>query len=611
MRRNILRQVFVAGVGHTGGALSMVEIIISIFDHFHEQHDDARLPRVVISKGHAAACLYAWLAEKGHIKHEELDQYRGLGGRTQAHVKPPTEKTPGLEGFYPSGSLTHGLSLASGIAIAELQDRPDNPEPVFCVLGDTEMQGGQLWEAATQISYHKLNHIVAIVDDNGLGNDCRTEDTMGVGDLRKHFEVCGWHAVEVSDGHDLALLNEALKTRSDQKPCAIIAKTIKGKGVSFMENDNIWHGRGPDKEQFMMAADEVAMDKEDVADAIRARDKRASDLPSLFPGERTLRDAPAEILIEEMKENDRIVVIAPELAESTRAARIKRAFPDRVYNFGVQEPNAMDAVAGLALSGKFPVILTFTNFVLLRTVEQIFQNIAPFGKNALIVGTHDGLLEDGMSVTPYNHFAIARSFYGSTVLAAADYYESKGLTKAALDRPGYSFLFNARENMPLVFDEETRFRVGVAKIYDPRHDRWTDRVEDKTWKKSISPVLNVAVAGAPFVWLAQQAIKELYQRDNVHIGLINMSSIKPLDVETLGEALKSGEKMLVVEKHTPHGGLYSAITEFAFNYDLRAAKISHFPNSEWVGQSGTPDQLISHYGFDKDSLKRLISTISR
>lgn len=608
MRRNIIRQTFVAGVGHTGGALSMVEIIISIYEYFRKYYSESNLPHVVISKGHAAACLYAWLAEQGHIEYSELDKYRALGSITQSHVKPPSKMSPGIKGFYPSGSLTHGLSLASGIAISEQLDSPDDPMPVFCVMGDTEMQGGQIWETAMQIAFHKLNHIIAFVDDNGMGNDYATKDTLDVGDLRGRFESCGWYAKDINDGHNVVEIIKLLSNRPNDRPTVIVAKTIKGKGVSFMEGDNIWHGRGPNDEQFIKASNELEMNNRDVENALQARKKRIATSQVIFPREKTLRDSPADALIERMKKDDRIVIIAPELAESTQAARIGREFPERVFNFGIQEPNAMDAVAGLSFAGKIPVIITFTNFVLLRTVDQIFQNIAPFCNNALIIGTHDGLLEDGMSVTPYNHFAIARSFYRSNVFAPADYYESISLTNAALDKGGYSFIFNSREKMPIIFNEETTHKIGVSKIYSTHKNLWADRTGVSEWKEYISSNINIITTGSPYVWLVQQAIKELYVELKLNISLVNLSSIKPLDTETLENVFKICSHLIVIEKHSPYGGIYSAISEFAFDNDLRQTKISHYPEKEWVGQSGTPDEQLLHYGFDKDSIKKFILT---
>jgi transketolase len=609
MRKHIIRQTFVAGVGHTGGALSMVEILISIYDYYSANYDQDVLPKVVISKGHAAACLYAWLVEKGYLDIKELDKYRRLGSLTQSHVKPPSKMSPGINGFFPSGSLTHGLSIASGLAISELLDHPDNPKPVFCIMGDTEMQGGQIWETAIQISFHKLNHIIAIIDDNGMGNDYATKDTLDVGDLYGRFSSCGWQVIEVSEGNNVEKITESLITKKDNMPLLIIAKTIKGKGVSFMEGDNIWHGRGPDEKQFLQAADELKMDSKEIKNIIKIRDLSHHSRPNIFPREKTLRDSAADVLMDRMKLDERIIVIAPELAESTRAAKLGREFPDRVFNLGVQEPNAMDIVAGLSFAGKIPVIITFTNFVLLRTVDQIFQNIAPFCSNALIIGTHDGLLEDGMSVTPYNHFAIARSFYGSNVFCPADYYESKGLTNAALDKGGYHFIFNSRDSVPVLFNDTTSHSIGVSKIYDPSKDKWTDR-GNNNWQDFISSEINVFVAGAPYVWLAKQAVNEIYSKLGINISLVNSSSIKPIDKITVESAVQKKSRLVIIEKHTPFGGLYSAIVEFLMDTNLNNIKISHFPQNEWVGQSGTPDELIMHYGFDVDSLKNfIISTI--
>lgn len=630
IRRDILRQVFVAGTGHSGGALSMVEIIVSIFEHTRTYYPAVATPRLVISKGHAAACLYAWLVNNGHYPRNLLDTYRMLGSPFQAHVKPPTKETPGIPGFFPSGSLTHGLSLASGLALAARHDEPSYPLPVFCVMGDTEMQGGQVWEAARQLAVHELSGVIAICDNNGMGNDYATAATLDVGDLKARWLSCGWNVCVLDDGHALPLLLSALCVadlvrqgavsdwpgriqftpaegdigHARRRPTIIIATTIKGKGISYMENDNKWHGQAPNEEQFLVACQELGIDdseKGEILTARRARQKKEST--TIFLKEKTLRDGPADALVPLMEHDRDIIIIAPELAESTRAAKLKKIFPDRVHNFGVQEPNAMDAVAGLSFAGKKPVILTFANFALLRTVDQIFQNIAPFSGSALIIGTHDGFVQDGTSVIPSNHYAIARSFYQSVVLSAADYYEAKGLTQAALASGRYTFLFISREDMPLVFDADTHFSIGVAKVYSPRYGGWVDRTIDSHWKEYVSKTLNIVVAGSPFVWLAQQAIRELYRERGIDISLINMSTIKPLDTMTLEEAFRASRRLCVIEKHSPYGGLYAAVAEYMGEHELPPGSVTHYPRKEWIGQSGVPDALLAHYGFDTDSLK--------
>ena len=529
-------------------------------------------------------------------------------------MKPPSKMSPGIEGFYPSGSLTHGLSMASGIGISDRVDGDKkDSEPIFCVLGDTELQGGQIWETAVQISFHKLTNIIAFVDDNGMGNDYETAKTLDIGDIESRFSSCGWQVAVVKNGHDVNDLMSAINNKNKNLPLVVIAKTIKGKGISFMENDNIWHGLGPNDEQFIEAYEELDAEKHIIDEIIELKKNRIASLPlQVFPREKTLRDSAADALLERMKVDERIVVIAPELAESTRAGKLSRAFPKRVFNLGVQEPNAMDIVAGLAFSGKIPVIITFTNFVLLRTVDQIFQNIAPFCENALIVGTHDGFMEDGMSVTPYNHFAISRSFYKSKVFCPADYYESKNLTNVALDNGGYSFIFNSRENMPVIYDENIVPRIGIAKIFNPSKNFWSCRIENNDWSENIGGDMNIMVAGAPFVWIAKEVAKELYVKNNISISVINFSSLKPIDEEVIKKGLKKTRYNLVIEKHSPYGGLFSIISEVSVSQaSTLKFNLLQYMKNEWVGQSGTPDQLLTEYGFDKDSIKKFILNIMK
>ncbi len=256
VRKDIISMTAEAGSGHPGGALSSVEIMVSLY--FSVMNHDPKNPqwdgrdRFILSKGHVCPVLYSTLARSGYFPPEELLTLRKLGSRLQGH--PHRLKLGCLE--TSSGSLGQGLSIAVGMAIGLRMDRK-NPR-VYCLMGDGELQEGQIWEAAMSAAHYKLDNICGIVDVNGLQIDGFTKDVMGVEPLADKWKAFGWHAIEV-DGHSLGSLvgafDEAKRTKG--KPTVILARTVKGKGVSFMENKAEWHGKAPTKEEAAKALKEL------------------------------------------------------------------------------------------------------------------------------------------------------------------------------------------------------------------------------------------------------------------------------------------------------------------------------------------------------------------
>ena len=258
MRKDIIRMLEAAGSGHPGGSLSCIDMLTALYLGGVMKHDpqNPKLPDrdyFILSKGHAAPALYAVLARTGYISAEELGSLRKLGSKLQGH--PDSSLVPGVE--VGTGSLGQGLSISAGLAAGVRIDGGD--QAVFTILGDGECQEGQVWEAATFAAHQKLDNLVAIVDSNGLQIDGCTTDVCQVGDLGDKFAAFGWDVSRV-DGHDIdamiALFNR-LKADRSGKPHVVIATTVKGKGVSFMENQAGWHGKAPNAEQAAQALSEL------------------------------------------------------------------------------------------------------------------------------------------------------------------------------------------------------------------------------------------------------------------------------------------------------------------------------------------------------------------
>lgn len=256
MRAHIVEMLAAAGSGHPGGSLSATEIIASLYFK-HMRVDPARpdwpeRDRFVLGKGHAAPALYAALAMRGFFPEDELVTLRKLGSRLQGH--PCRTDTPGVD--MSTGSLGQGLSVANGMALAGRLDGLDYW--VYCVMGDGEIQEGQVWEAAMSAAHYKLDHVIAFVDHNGLQIDGANDQVMGVEPIDDKFAAFSWHTQRI-DGHDLAAIDAAIAAAKAEhgRPSVIVCDTVKGRGVSFMENVVDWHGVAPDAAQAEVALAEI------------------------------------------------------------------------------------------------------------------------------------------------------------------------------------------------------------------------------------------------------------------------------------------------------------------------------------------------------------------
>ena len=259
MRIDIVRMIAEAGSGHPGGSLSCTDILTALYfggvmEHDPEQPKWEDRDRFVLAKGHAAPALYAALAHAGYFPREELKTLRKLGTRLQGH--PDCNLCPGVE--VSTGSLGQGLSIAAGMA-AGLK-LAGKPQRVFCLLGDGECEEGQVWEAAMFAGNHALDNLVAVVDHNGLQIDGTIDEVNSAMPLADKFRAFKWHVIELADGNDMAQIAAAFAEarKVSDSPVAIIAETVKGKGVSFMENQVGWHGKAPNDEQFEQAMAELA-----------------------------------------------------------------------------------------------------------------------------------------------------------------------------------------------------------------------------------------------------------------------------------------------------------------------------------------------------------------
>lgn len=259
LRANIVRMIHNAQSGHPGGAMSCIDILTVLYTKVMKHYKDwdknpdfANRDRFVLSKGHASAGIYAILAHCGYFSEDDLLEYRKFGTKLQGH--PCCTKLKGIE--VSTGSLGQGLSIACGMALGLKLDKKDSR--VYALMGDGELQEGSIWEAAMNAAHYKLDNLVGIVDRNRLQIDGDTEKVMSVGNAAEKFAAFGWNTIEI-DGHNFEAIYEAFEKAKEikDKPTVIIANTIKGKGVSFMENQAGWHGKAPNDEQLAQALEEL------------------------------------------------------------------------------------------------------------------------------------------------------------------------------------------------------------------------------------------------------------------------------------------------------------------------------------------------------------------
>ena len=256
VRKDIIEAVYRAKSGHPGGSLSIADILTVLY--FNQMNIDEKKPddpnrdRLVLSKGHACTALYSVLAEKGYFAKEDLETFRKLGSPFQGH--PDMNKIPGID--MTTGSLGQGLSASVGMAIASKMNKAGCK--IYCILGDGEIEEGQVWEAATLASKYKLDNLCVILDNNNLQIDGKVEDVGGLNNITERFLSFGFNVINI-DGHNIEQIIDAITTakQTKGKPTIIIAKTIKGKGISFMENKAEWHGKAPSEKEYNIAMEEL------------------------------------------------------------------------------------------------------------------------------------------------------------------------------------------------------------------------------------------------------------------------------------------------------------------------------------------------------------------
>ncbi|MBN2206127.1 MAG: transketolase [Candidatus Aminicenantes bacterium] len=590
LRIHSLRMTTAAGSGHPTTCLSMAEIAACLF--FAEMRYDVRDARgwandeCVLSKGHAAPVLWAAYAEAGIIPEAELLNLRKITSGLEGHPTPRMEWVKAA-----TGSLGQGLSVAAGMALAMRLQK--SPARVFAVLGDGECAEGAVWEAANAAANLKLRNLVAIVDVNRLGQSDVTMHQHDVKTYARKFKAFGWDAVAIN-GHSVLQILEALKGAGKKgKPTAILARTIKGKGVSFIEDKNGWHGKPLKKDDLDKALAELGpMPEVDAAKMVRKPKAAAKASPAVrFDFERTdykdkvaTRLAYGNALAALGRVHPDVVAIDGDVKNSTYADKFFEVFPERSFQSYIAEQNMVGMAMGLAARGLLPFAASFAAF-LTRAHDQV-RMAAYSMANIKLCGSHVGVSigEDGPSQMGLEDLALFRSVPGCAVLYPSDGFSAEGCLKAAAEHKGMAYLRTTRPATPLLYKKGEDFAIGGSRLL----------------RKSGADTALVVAAGIT----VHEALKayEALKEEGVSISILDAYSVEPLDRAAIEkEAAAAGNKVIVVEDHFAAGGLGEAVAAALAG----RARIVHLAVRD-LPRSGKPDELMDKYGI---SARRIIEAV--
>ena len=589
-----------AGSGHPTSSMSAAHLAAVLFsDHLRLDVDDPKNPgndRFVLSKGHASPLLYSVLKAIGAVTDDEFLSFRKFGSPLQGHPAPVPEM-PWVD--VATGSLGQGIPIGLGMALAMRVD--DLPGRVWVLSGDSELVEGSVWEAMANASYHGVTNLVGVLDMNRLGQRGPTM-LQWEGDVyRARAEAFGWRAIQV-DGHDVAEVDRAFTQASDgSAPTLVIARTVKGHGVSFLADAEGWHGKALDQDQAKQAIQELGGErsimitppKPEHVSRDRAAARTSGQLPR-YDTEFATRKAFGETLAALAGSEPDLVVLDGEVSNSTHTEDFQKVAPDRFFEMFIGEQGMLGAAVGLQALGKKPVAATFGAFL---TRAYDFVRMAAVSRADLrLCGSHAGVSigEDGPSQMALEDLAMMRAVHGSTVLYPADGNATVKLVEGMLELPGISYLRTTREKTPPLYEPTEPFPVGGS----------------KTVRSSQADRATIVGAGVT-VFEALKAADQL-EGDGVAVRVIDAYSVKPIDAEAMRTALDETGLVVVAEDHWIDGGLGDAVLEaLAAGGGELSGRVIKLAVTEMPG-SGTPDELRDWAGISAGKIARAIrSAIGR
>lgn len=628
IRYDILRITHKAGSGHPTSCFSAVDLMAVLY--FKYLRFDITRPahpandRVIFSKGHSSALLYALYAAADAVSGEQLLTYRDFKSPLEGHS---TFRFPFTEAA--TGSLGQGLPVGAGMAWALMRKtKSDEREArgvtvtrdqtivvesafpeipfyvprVFVLLGDGECAEGSVWEAAAWAAKRRLNNLIAIVDINRLGQSDATMPEWDMDAYRKRFESFGWGAI-VIDGHEFAEIDAAYEKALVYKggPTAILAKTVKGRGIPIWEDKNGWHNRMLPPEE-LAAALKVFEKDQDVRGMIAKPDVQREETrdksqvssvkyqaagqnltpdtltPDTYTSLIATKTAFGDALTSLGKQIPNLVVLDGDVANSLSLEKFKQDFPDRFLEMYIAEQNMAGVAIGLARRGYLPVVNTFAAF-LSRAYD--FIRMMPLSEvTVLINGGYGGvsLGKDGPSQMGLEDLAIMRAVSGSTVLYPGDPYQTAFLARLMTERSGVVYIRTTREPTPVIYTPADTFEIGGSHVF-----------RLKGAAKESATVIGAGIT----VHEALKAQAEL-AKEQISIRVIDCYSVKPVDEKTIRKAAEETKHIIIVEDHYPEGGLGDAVKSVLAG---TAVQITHLAVTK-LPMSGKPDELLQYEGID-------------
>jgi transketolase len=586
IRRDCLESTSEAGSGHPTSCMSAAELVSVLF--FDEMRFDPRDPSgrdqdvFVLSKGHAAPVLWAALKEAGCID-DDLSTLRRFDSRLEGH---PTPRVPWVR--VATGSLGQGLCAGVGMAWARKLDGSEGR--VYVLLGDGEAAEGSVWEAAEFASFYKLDNVCAVFDVNRLG---QSGPTMYQHDLEPYLARLrgfGWEAAAV-DGHDVKAVREAYaRARATKgKPFGIVARTFKGKGVSFLENKDGWHGKALKKGDEL---DKALAELGDTSVTLKVEPRRYAPSRAPAPGEPRVapaykrdqevatREAYGTALAALAKTAPQVVALDGDVKNSTFSEKFKEAAPERFAEAYIAEQIMVGAALGMSTEGKVPFASTFACF-LTRAYDFIRMAVYSRPSHLVLCGSHAGVSigEDGPSQMALEDLAMMRALIGTTVLYPSDAVSGERLVETAARTPGIVYIRTSRPKTKVLYDNGEAFPVGGS----------------KTLRSSPKDRVTIVAAGVTVA----EALKahEALGKDGIAARVIDLYSVKPVDEATLRKAAEETRGIVSVEDHSASGGIGDAVaTAVAGRTRVEILGVRDIP------RSGKPEELMKAYGISADSI---------
>jgi len=588
LRVDSIRCSAVPKSGHPTSSMSAADLMaVLIAKYLRYDFDEPKNPandHLIFSKGHASPLLYSVFKACGAITDDELLTFRKFGSRLEGH---PTPEIPWVD--VATGSLGQGLPIGVGVALAgkKLEQLPYH---VWVLCGDSELAEGSMWEAFEHAAFYGLDNLIAILDINRLGQRGQTMHGWDLASYVRRIEAYGWNAIEI-DGHDVDAIDRAYEEAltPNGRPTAVVARTLKGKGVNAVENKDGWHGKALDNPE--EAIKELGGERKLVIDVAkpeqakpRTFDSGALELPTYALGsEVATRKAYGDALLAIGEARGDVVALDGEVSNSTYADEFAKQLPERYFEMYIAEQQLLAAAVGLQVRGWKPFGSTFAAF--LSRAYDFIRMAAISRANLRLCGSHAGVSigEDGPSQMALEDLAAFRAVHGSTVLYPSDANQTAKLVDAMADLDGISFIRTTRAATPVIYGPEEEFPVGGAKVVRDGDD--------------------VTIVGAGITLHEALKAAATLADDGVSARVIDLYSVKPVDVETLRESAEGTHgRIVTVEDHWPEGGIGETVLSAFADADERP-RVTILAVRELPG-SGKPAELLAAAGIDAEHIAR-------